>query len=190
MQRSHNRRNHKRKPRTVSPCRHSRWTALYAPDERAEDDGRHARRPHRVVSRAVPDVAPPAGDSDPRREPEDHGDGFDADDGVLVRGGREAAGREREVGDGQERPDGAEEHEVDRVGRPGVVAAGAAVGIDYWVVLVGVGVVEGEVWDALYAVRPSTMMEKTAWIARRGRIATSRKGILILIGVFTQSKML
>jgi hypothetical protein len=93
----------------------------------------------------VPHVAPPAGDGDPRCEPEDHGEGFDADDGVLVRGGREAAGREREVGDSQKCPDGAEEHEVDRVGRPVAVAAGTAVGIDYWVVLVGVGVGEGDV---------------------------------------------
>lgn len=79
----------------------------------------------------MPHAAPPRGDGDPGCEPEDHGDGFDADDGELVGCGWEARGREDEVGDGEERPDGAEEHEVDGVGRPAVNGAVTAIYIDY-----------------------------------------------------------
>jgi hypothetical protein len=62
-------------------------------------------------------------------KPEDHGDELDSGNRELVRCCWEARWCQKEVCDSEERPDGAEQHEVDAVGRPAVVGW-TIVGVD------------------------------------------------------------
>ena len=81
---------------------------------------------HNSGGHDVTDGAPAQGEillehrqGDPAGEPEDHGDGIESEDGVLVGGGGEEARGEGEVEEGEEGPDGGEEEEVDAWGGGG-----------------------------------------------------------------------
>lgn len=88
------------------------------PDEGAENDSSHTRAPDRTMSGGFPPVTPERSHGDPGSEPEDHGEGLDAGNSKLVRRSGIARWSEDEVGDGEESPDGAKQHEVDAVRRP------------------------------------------------------------------------
>lgn len=69
-------------------------------------------------------VAEQGGQGDEAGEPEQHGQRLGGEDGELVRGGGDAPGREDEVEQREEGPDGGEDEEVDLGGRVAVPVAG------------------------------------------------------------------
>lgn len=72
----------------------------------------------RSITAAATKVAPKRSDGDPGGKPENHSNSLNGGDGILVREARETRGSEDKVCDGQERPDGSEQHEINTVGRP------------------------------------------------------------------------
>lgn len=88
------------------------------PEECAENNGSDTRAPDASVASRLPPVTPECGDGDPGGEPEDHGHGLDSQDGKLVGCAGEATWGKDEVYDGQDGPDGGEEHKVDAMRRP------------------------------------------------------------------------
>lgn len=79
----------------------------------------HAAEAHAVVQ--------PHGQRDEAGEPEQHGQGLDAEDGELVRGGGEAGGGDDQVHEREDGPDGDEDQIVDLRGRIGVPVRGPPV---------------------------------------------------------------
>lgn len=106
----------------VSPNPSPQPSHCCSPDESAKHNSRSSCTTYSTVAAAV-DISPQACDGDPRGEPENHGHGLDAGNGKLVGGLREARRREDEVGNGEQGPDGAEEHKIHGAGGPGVPRA-------------------------------------------------------------------
>lgn len=126
MQRRHDGRKHERKPVLVS---NHPLTSLLQKVNSPNKSRKHDRSDALPPNSPPPPPPPPTRHRHPSREPENHGHGLHADNRVLVGRGGEPRGCENQIGDGQQRPDGGEEHEVDGVGGP-AVALGAAVEID------------------------------------------------------------
>ena len=100
------------------------------PEEGRKDNSSHAAAVKCSLSTVSPPcIVPTHGNGDERGEPEDHGDELDGSDGKLVRKTWEARRDEEEICDSEQRPERAEEHEVDAGRRP-VVAIGTVKRID------------------------------------------------------------
>lgn len=103
---------------TSASCHHRFGQGVYIPEERSEDDSGNTAAPIGAVTANPPQITPISGNSHERCEPEQHGEELDTSDSELMGCGWEAGWGEKQVCDGENGPDGREEHEVNARWRP------------------------------------------------------------------------